>query len=264
MHQTAEDLIRKLADSVRELRPPWRVQEVVGAQASKNRLRSLLGGPDTPAFLFTACHGVSFDIDDIRQMECQGALVCQDWPGPGDEEDIGEDQWFAANDVLENASLHGLVAFFFSSYSLGTPVHDSFDQTSLGRPRRIAPRSFVSRLPQRLLAHRSGGMLALIGHVDRAWTAGFSGSLRGEGIHAFKHVVRRLLEGHTVGWAMEYLNQSYAALASMLSNLEEDWRQRKDVDGDMFSTLNLRRTEARNFMILGDPAVRLPGVGDPR
>ncbi len=263
-HKTSQDLINKLAESVRELRPEWRVQEVLGTQADKKKLRSLLGGPETPAFLFTACHGLGFDMDDDRQESCQGALVCQDWPGPEDEEGVNEAQWFAASDVSEEASLKGLVAFFFGCYSVGTPRHDNFDQTSLGKPRPITPKAFVSQLPQKLLAHRSGGMLALIGHLDRSWTEGFTGSLRGEGISAYKHMVRRLLQGHTVGWAMEYLNQSYASLAAMQGNVEEEWHRGNGVNADELAQLWRLRNDARNFMVFGDPAVRLPGLGEPR
>jgi hypothetical protein len=263
-HRTSQELVHKLAESVRELRPSWKVQEVLGAQATKERLRTFLGGSETPALLFTACHGLGVAEDDDRQVSCQGALVCQDWLGPEDEEGVSEEQWFAASDVAEAASLQGLVAFFYSCYSLGTPQHDDFDQTTLGKPRAIASKAFVSQLPQRLLAHRNGGMLAIIGHVDRSWTSSFEGSPQGEGINAFRYMLQRLLQGHTVGWAMEYLNQSYASLAAMHGNVEEEWRNRGGIDKELLAQLWLLRNDARNFMVFGDPAVRLPGVGEPR
>ena len=268
--RTAQKLVHELAESVLEPGMPWKVHEVLGKDARKEDLRTFLGGAKTPAFLFAACHGVGFDADDTRQEECQGALVCQDWPGPEDEEGVGEDQWFAASDVPEEAaSLHGLVAFFYACYGLGTPQRDNFDQTALAKPEQIAPGSLVSRLPQRLLCPKNlppdtGGALAVIGHVDRAWTASFEGSPRNEGIGAILYGVRRLLQGHTVGWAMEYLNQSYAALAAMLGNMEEGWRFHEKVDGELFAHLWLLRNDARNFAVFGDPAVRLPGVGEPK
>jgi type II secretory pathway predicted ATPase ExeA len=262
--QMAWELVHKLAASVARSPMPWDVREVLGAEARKQRLGALLGGAETPAFLFAACHGVGFGEGETRQEDSQGALVCQDWPGPDDEEGLDEDQWFAAADVPENAVLHGLVAFFYATYGLGTPSRDIFDQKRFGKARLIAPRPLVSRLPQRLLSHSAGGALAVIGHVDRALTPSFSDSPQGEGFGAFSYGLRRLLQGHTVGWSMEYFNQSAAALATMQGFLEEDWRYREEVDRELLAKLWVLRNDARNLMVFGDPAVRLPGVGDPR
>ncbi len=262
--QTAQDLVHKLAGSVLEPPTRWTVREVLGEEARKERLRALLGGSETPAFLFAACHGLGFDVGDERQEDCQGALACQDWRGPAVEDGIGDDQWFAASDVLEKASLHGLVAFFYACFGVGTPQRDNFDLQAAGRPTPIAPRPLVSRLPQRLLCQPDGGALAVIGHVDRAFPESFSGSQQGEGLGAFLYGMRRLLQGHTVGWAMEYFNQSYAALAAMAGNIEQDWHDREEVDKELFARLWLVRNDARNFVVFGDPAVRLPGVAEPR
>lgn len=261
--QTAQRLIRKLAESIREPGMRWDVREVLGADATKEQLRRLLGGAETPALLFAACHGLGFHEEDDRQEDCQGALVCQDWPGPEDEEGVDPDHWFAASDVPDSASLHGLVAFFYACYGAGTPHRDNFDQRTFGEARPIAPGPLVSRLPQRLLSQRNGA-LAVIGHVDRAWTATFEGSPKNEGLGAFHYGMRRLLQGHTVGWAMEYINQSHASLASMLGSLEEDWRYGREIDEDLFADLWLLRNDARNFVVFGDPAVRLPGAEEPR
>lgn len=262
--QTAQDLVHKLAGSILEPPMRWTVREVLGEKARKEKLRALLGGAETPAFLFAACHGLGFDPEDGRQEDCQGALACQDWPGPTDEEGIDDTQWFAASDLPEKASLEGLVAFFYACFGVGTPERDNFDLETKGKPKRTAPRPLVSRLPQRLLSHPEGGALAVIGHVDRAFPETFSGSSKDEGLGAFLYGMRRLLQGHTVGWAMEYINQSFAALAAMTGNIEEEWRNREEVDMELFAQLWLVRNDARNFMVFGDPAVRLPGVAEPR
>jgi hypothetical protein len=262
--RTAQALVHQLANSVLEPGMPWRVREILGESARKEKLQPLLGGAETPAFLFVACHGVGFDEDDNRQQDSQGALVCQDWPGPEDEEGVDEHQWFAASDIQQDPSLHGLVAFFYACYGVGTPQRDNFNQKPLAKPEQIALRPMVSRLPQRLLCPQDGGALAVIGHVDRAFPESFEGSEQNEGLGAFLYGVRRLLQGHTVGWAMEYLNQSYAALAAMLGNMQEDWDYHEEVDKELFAHLWLIRNDARNFAVFGDPAVRLPGVAEPR
>jgi hypothetical protein len=242
----------------------WKVNEILGEKARKEGLAALLGGAETPAFLFAACHGVGFDLGDPRQEACQGALACQDWPGPAGNEGIDDTQWFAASDVSDQASLDGLVAFFYACFGVGTPERDNYDLETFAKPRPIAPRPLVSRLPQRLLSHPAGGALAVIGHVDRAFPESFSAAQKDEGIGAFLYGMRRLLQGHTVGWAMEYFNQSFAALAAMMRDLEEDWNFREAVDVAQSAQLWLMRSDARNFVVFGDPAVRLPGVAEPR
>jgi len=265
--QISQKLVQPLARLIGELQaklvgaePSWQVRTLIGEQARKENLSALLGGAETPALLFAACHGLGLDWEDDHQAALQGALVCQDWPGPDNEEGVGEEQVFAAADLTEKASMEGLVAFFHASYGLGTPERDSFDQGLVGRTRPMATRALVSRLPQRLL---SRGALAVIGQVDRSWLSSFEGTPQGEGVDAFRYGLQRLLKGYTVGSAMEYINHSYAALAAIQGNLEEAFRYQEEVDRELWTRLWLLRNDARNFMVFGDPAVRLPGVGEP-
>ena len=255
--RTADELVRPLAGVLVESGKGWDVRTYLEAQADKARLARLLGGPDVPALLFTACHGVRFPPEDEHQLARQGALVCQDWPGPADEVGVTLDDYFTADDLSPDAHVHGLVAFLFACYSVGTPARDSFEQHALGRPPEIAPRAFVSRLPQRLLSHPNGGALAVVGHVDRAWTTSFEGSSRGEGIDIFRNALKRLLIGHTVGWAMEYFNQAHAAMSAELANLWEGQHNLDDVDPEWFSHLWMANNDARSFVVFGDPAVKL-------
>ena len=68
--------------------------------ASRARLQELLGGADTPAILFTASHGVEFANGDAKQLLHQGALLCQDWPGPLQwDKPIPEEHYLSADDV---------------------------------------------------------------------------------------------------------------------------------------------------------------------
>lgn len=266
--QTCRELVQPLAKLVVESPTrhvgadvAWQVRTLIGNQAIKQRLSALLGGPETPALLFAACHGLGLDWEDDRQTELQGALVCQDWPGPDDEQGVDEEQFFSATDLQEwTSSLHGLIAFLYASYGLGTRERDSFDHSTVGRPRQLATRALVSRLPQRLL---SRGALAVIGQVDRAWTSSFDGFPHGEGLDAFLYALRRLLKGFTVGSAMELINHTYSALAAMQGNLEEAFRYKESIDRELWTRLWLLRNHARNFMVFGDPAVRLPGIGEP-
>src|SRR5262245_56002248 len=55
-----------------------------GHDASKANLGDVLHGrPATPAFLFTASHGMGWSRGHPEQWGSQGALLCQDWSGFG-------------------------------------------------------------------------------------------------------------------------------------------------------------------------------------
>lgn len=237
-------------------RPQWEDVSLFGEEATKSRLRSLLGA-ETPALLFTASHGMGFPAGDPRQLQHQGALLCQDWPGPSAWRDrIPPDFYLAADDVDDEARLLGLVAFHFACYSGGTPLWDPFARRS-GAAKQAAPRPFLARLPQRLLGHPKGGALAVIGHIDRA--LGYSFAWPGAGAQgaAFESTLQRLLEGHPVGSALEYFNLRYAELSTKLSGELDDVDHGATPDPFRLADLWTTNNDARGYAIFGDPAVRL-------
>jgi hypothetical protein len=166
--------------------------------------------------------------------------------------------YFTADDLAPEAGLLGLVTFLVACYGAGTPDRDNYyDGKNLGKPRRIASRPFVSGLCQGLLSHSKGGALAVVGHIDRAWSVSFEGSENGEGADNFKNCLTRLLEGHTVGAAAEYFNQAHAGLATRLANLWESRHRQETVDWTELADLWLINNDARNYVVFGDPAVKL-------
>lgn len=247
-------LTRPVAEGVRRDKPGWSVETVLGEEATRGRLGGLL--EEAPAFLFAACHGLGFATGDPAQRERQGALVCQDWPGPGPGR-IDRQHYFAAEDVDGRARVHGLVAFCFACYGAGTPRWDEFTRKGQGERRELSPGPFLGRLPQRLLAHPRGGALAVVGHVDRAW--GFSLVWPGAGPQTgvFESALRRLLDGQPVGWAMEFFNQRYAELTSDLAAEVEAQGFGKQLDETVIADLWTASHDARNYTIVGDPAVRI-------
>lgn len=256
-------LVPPLASSLQEERFGWQVETVPGPAATRARLAELLGaeGPgEAPAVVFTAGHGVGFPSGDPLQAEHQGALVCQDWPGPGGG-GLERPHWLAAEDVGGDARPAGLVAFFFACFGAGTPREDDFTRQAAGagERRQLAPRSFVSRLPQRLLGHPRGGALAVVGHVERAWDYSFLWESTGSQTEVFASALRRLLEGHPLGSALEFFGQRYAQLAAMLSEENEALGFGKTLDEALLARLWTAARDARNFTLLGDPAVRVAG-----
>ncbi len=253
-------LVGPLAESMAEELAGFKVQKVLGEQATRKRLLELLGGNETPALLFTASHGVGFPNGHKRQERCQGALLCQDWPGPKAAKKVARDVYVAGDDIADDARPLGMIAFHHACYGAGTPELDDFAHRAFREPARLAPRDFVARLPQRLLGHPRGGALAVVAHVERCWTYSFLWPRAGKQLQVYRSLLKRLADGHPLGSAMEHMNQRYAELASDLSDELEEIEYGKTPDHQILTRLWTSRNDARSFVILGDPAVRLPAA----
>jgi len=226
-------------------------ESFIGDPATKETLRTLLqgksdGGP--PALLLTGTHGMAIPPDDVGFEANQGALVCQDWGGFGS---IEPNHWFAAGDQAADSMVHGLIHVFFACYSAGTPQLDTFDRFG-ANPKKRAPHDTLSLLPQTLLEQ---GALATLGHIDRAWSYSFQTPKAAPQIQGFRDVMGRLLRGDRVGEATDQFNIRWAALSTELADAIAE----RDFDPGLVKLANrwVARDDARNYVILGDPAVRL-------
>jgi hypothetical protein len=232
------------------------VAPLLAEDATKERLLALLSGREpggVPAFLFTGSHGVKFKIDNPQQREKQGALLCQEWPGFGG---VAPEHLFTAADVPSDAPVHGLIHFLFACYGGGCPTEDNFGLAAAEPPRTLVPRPIVARLPQRLLAR---GALASLAHVDRAWAYSFQNSRSTPQVQEMRDVMVRILQGQRIGQATDSFNMRWAVLSA---ELQESQNLRASFSEQLVSNAQLAnryvaRNDARNYVVLGDPAVRL-------
>jgi hypothetical protein len=252
------NLITPLGDALKSDCKDWPLKIVQEKEATKDRLSQILGGDDVPALLFTGSPGMGFPVNDSRQLSSQGALLCQDWPGPVQwQKAIPTDFYFSSDDV-GSKSLLGMIAFHFACHSAGSPDVSDFGDNTLSDPTQIAPFPFLSRLSRRLLSQPSGGALAVLGHIDRAWTTSFSWTPDDSPqIEVFESTIKRLLGGFPVGSAMEYVNQRYAELSVELSGLLIDRERMVSTSKSLTFRMLRANQDARNFVVVGDPAVRL-------
>jgi hypothetical protein len=223
-------------------------------QATKDRLSAILHGtaPEgAPAVLFAGSHGAEWSIaDPVIQRARQGALVTQEWTRG---QPLQPTQYFAAADLAANAQVHGLMAFLFACFAGGCPTTDSYVFTDAGAPIELAPSPFVAALPQRLLTQ---GALAVIGHVDRAFSYAFENVEGTPQVQLLRTPLELLMKGQRVGLAVDALNSQWASLAAQLGVALGGNRPGPNT-APLIANLFVARDDARNYLVLGDPAVCL-------
>lgn len=244
------------------LRPTWEVEALIGANATKSALTNSLGAETRPGLLFVAAHGRSLAPGHPEQETRQGALLCH--VGLSMPDRPLQDQYFEAVDVPEQACLNGMICVLFAGFSAGTPARDSFPQESGLQDREsraLALQPFVARLPQILLQR---GAQAVVGYLDRNWTLSFAWPTAGayssgnrETWGAFYELLVKLAAGERLGSAFRALSERATALAAELATRLEQQNSGLDVDDTLINLLRTATSDARNLVILGDPAVRL-------
>ena len=99
----------------------------------------------------------------------------------------------------------------------------------------------------------------MLAHIDRAWAFSFQTDRLKPQIQDFRSVMELLLAGNRIGQATDDFNRRWSVLSAELSMLVEE-QEASGTTTDMVAKLGNRwvaRDDARNYLILGDPAVRL-------
>lgn len=257
---SSEQLVRPLAASVAVSKQAagWNIETCLGPDATRQRLANLMSGK--PALLFSATHGVGFPSGHANQARHQGALLCADWPGPVNHVGpLPPAYYFSADDADRGDGPAGLIAMLFACFGAGTPEWDDFPEAGHEERVRLAPASMVAPLARSMLGHPGGGALAVVGHVDRAWGWSFSWpGTRASQLAVFSDAFLPLMEGYPVGHAMNVFRLKHGELAAMLvARLAEVHYGKRISDAEQLAGMWTAYTDARNYLIIGDPAVRL-------
>jgi hypothetical protein len=235
----------------------FKLAECLGEQATRANLESILRGAiptGRPALLFTGSHGVAFDAADLKaQREGQGALLAQAW---AKGTPATPDQYLRAEDLPSDTSVHGMIHFLFACYGGGCPARDTYERGDDGKAVPLMAEPIIARLPQRLLTK---GALAVLAHVDRAWAFSFQTDQGKPQIQDFRSVLGLLLAGQRIGQATDDFNRRWSVLGSDLTLFKDELDANGTLAGKATVLANrwVARDDARNYLILGDPAVRL-------
>lgn len=230
----------------------WAVNATVDKDATTDVFAQVFNRGEA-ALVMTAGHGIGFPSGHPDQTARQGALLTATWPGVGTP--VAGEHTFAGADVASDAALAGRMAFLFACYGGGTPAVDDFAfKIDPANPKQIAEAAFVSALPQRLLA---GGMLAVMAHIDRAWSHSFQAPRAGEQVQTFQSTLRALMSGKPVGVAFDDFNVRTGELSFELADLLGRVVTKKADSYAPYAAVWTAATDSRNFVVLGDPAVRL-------
>jgi hypothetical protein len=252
----AYNLLRPLFERVQRESVDWQTTLIEPGSATKARLRQALLEERT-RLLITSGGGAVFAPDNPRQRSQQGGLVCQDWPGPLKwSGELSPEFLLTGEDIPSEADLSGMIGFHMSDYSLGTPTRSEAQAMLFDDIPQLTGQPFIAHLPQRMLAN---GALGTVGLADKFWNVGFPNLtlFTPDTLVIAESCLSSLLQGDTLGSAMQSFRQRAVELASQLSMLREEAQFGKSVDSQEMVTTWATLSTLNNLLVFGDPAVRL-------
>lgn len=233
--------------------PEWRLQTLLRQAPTKECLLRLL--QERPSLFVSVSHGIGFSPDSERHHSHQGALLTGEFPGMAawGGRPLPNDMLLSATDIDPNTNLSGMVSFQFACYSAGTDHHELY---AWADPKIKAHASFVSGLPQKLLAR---GALGVIGHVGVTLEMSYlEHASVGPQSSTFRETLSEIMSGLPVGHALDHMQSRQRELASELA-LQATRAMQRDDPAAVLGRLGawFAFQDARHFVLLGDPAARL-------
>lgn len=223
-----------------------------------------------PGVLLTLSHGLGPPLggwaSPAAQRARQGALA------------LGSGPPLAGADVAAGRFMPAGLWLMFACFGAGTPTSSAYAfwmnrLATSGRPQPdlrgalALAQPFIADLPQRALANPEGP-LGFIGHVDLAWTYSFSDDddpLRARP-GRFMRVLAAALGGQPIGAAFAELSRFVAETDAALAGAYADEAASPgDTAGaPRRARLWMTRQDLAGFILLGDPAARLPVGAAPK
>jgi len=225
-----------------------------------------------PGVLFTLSHGEGAPRGGWRsheeQRRRQGAMS------------FGREGHLTGDDLRTRPFMPGGIWFMLACYGGGTPSTSAYrhwlaalqaagqfrgkaESVLAGLPADDRP--FIAALPKAALAN-SDGPLAFMGHIDLAWTYSFqeldSGATNRPA--RFMAITRSLLKRDRCGVSLRELTRFFDQTNIELTSLYDQEAQAKalghayEADAARQGHLWMLRQDLAAYVLLGDPAVRLP------
>jgi len=254
--------------------PAGQVREI---NAESGSAAELLAGAGSarPSVLLSVSHGLGaprggWSSGELQRRR-QGALS------------LGREV-LEAEALRKGPFLPGGMWFCLACFSAGTPAESAFyvwlaalakQEAYDGRLDAVLKslpgqggRPFVAALPQAALVNPDGP-LAVIGHMDLAWTHGFTDANNPARSRASRilSTLEVLLEGARAGVALDVLRHAYRETNDELTKsyqVEADakvFNRPNPIDPKGRANLWMLRNDLRGYVLLGDPAVNLPLSG---
>jgi hypothetical protein len=183
-----------------------------------------------------------------------------------------------AETLARRPFLPGGVWLMVACFGAGTPATSAYepwlaalaarggDAGAVREVLRSLPRAgeppFLAALPRAALANPNGP-LAVIGHIDLAWTFAFTDDGRSRASRIFD-ALRALLAGSRVGVGLDVIMHAYRDTNDRLTTgyqVQREALQRGQpdpTDEHQQAHLWMRRNDLRGYVLLGDPAAHLP------
>lgn len=228
--------------------------------------------PARPSVLLSVSHGLGGSAEDFgsrdAQRRRQGAMV------------LGPKEILDADALAGKTFLPGGLWFFFACFGAGTPAsseyriwldelakqnvyRDSVD--AVMRSLDLSGNGFLAALPQAALRNPNGP-LAVVGHVDLAWNFAYLNpdDPKESRSAKFTRALHAMAEGSRVGSAHDEIIEWYRVMNDNLAAMYgagDDARagnRPNPIDPVKLGQTWLTRNDLRGYVLLGDPAVRLP------